>query len=76
MPQVHQQSMTLSPRLSSCTVPLHTLPVAALFVNVFPEMVLPDVHWPELQYSQIPTPALLVMVLPEKVRPTEGPRLF
>lgn len=70
-----QQATTL-PRLSSCTIPLHLLPVAALPVRVLPATVLPVVHWPALQNSQTATPALPVKVFPLMFRPMLGPRLF
>ena len=73
--KLHQQLMVLS-GLSSCTMPLHWFPVIPLQENVFPETVLPVVHLPLLQKSQIATPELCVKVLPEMLRPKVGPRLF
>jgi len=71
----HQQVIMLF-RSSSCTIPLHWLPVMALPENVLPETVVPDVHSLSLQYNQIATPALSVKVLSSMLRPMLGPRLF
>lgn len=70
------QQATMLPRPSSCTIPLHLLPDAALPMKVLPVTVLPVVHWPALQNSQTATPALSVNLFPTMLRALLGPRLF